>query len=412
MSCNLVKIFFIFPSMLLSVGCATYQLDVHQAKSFLKSHQPEKAAEQLRPLASESSDDQLVYLLDYATSLQLAEKYKESTKAFLAADQIADYKDYHSISKIAGSLVLNEGMVQYKGEDFEKVMINVMLAINFLMEKKYDSALVEAKKINQKLNYFIGEGKKKYALNELGFYLSAMVWEINKKWTDAYIDYKQAYDINPRIAGIGEDLIRTSALAQRWGDNKKWVRKFPEVKFKKEWKDRNYGELIVLYQQGWSPKKVARPDNYRFPMFTPVYAGTRQLSISIDGSNIKQRSRMVYHSGRAAIKALDEQYAALVAKRMAGVVVKNQIAQRLDKDNKGLGSLAWIIMNVADQADLRHWSTLPNSFQVSRVFLKAGKYKVNMEGLTEYGESGELFDAKEVQIKKGRKTFINVRSLN
>ena len=170
----------------------------------------------------------------------------------------------------------------------------------------------------------------------------------------------------------------------------------------------------MLFQQGWSPRKVTRPENHRFPMFRPVYAGTKRLSVTISGSPTKYSSRLVYNSGQAAIKALDDQYAALVAKRMAGLVVKNQIAQRLDRDNKGLGSLAWIIMNVADQADLRHWSTLPDSFQVSRVFLKAGKYKVNMAGLSDYGDSdsGEIFDTKEVVIKKGQKTFINVRSLN
>ncbi len=57
-------------------------------------------------------------------------------------------------------MLLSAGMVQYKGENFEKVLINAMLAINFLMEGKQDGARVETRKLNDKLYKFKFEGKK------------------------------------------------------------------------------------------------------------------------------------------------------------------------------------------------------------------------------------------------------------
>jgi hypothetical protein len=78
-------------------GCATYQTKVSDARQALAQEDPAKAAGLLEPLAHKPSDDQLVYLLDYATALQEARRYKESAKAYEEAAKIADIQDYHSI---------------------------------------------------------------------------------------------------------------------------------------------------------------------------------------------------------------------------------------------------------------------------------------------------------------------------
>src|SRR4051812_5822444 len=110
---------FLLILLALHLGCASYQKDVGEARSSLQNGHPEEAVKKLEPLALKDGDDQLVYLLDYAMALQAAERYDDSIKAFAMASKIAEIKDYHSISRVAGSLLLNEGMVQYKGEDYE-----------------------------------------------------------------------------------------------------------------------------------------------------------------------------------------------------------------------------------------------------------------------------------------------------
>src|SRR5689334_14642284 len=103
-------------------ACSTYQTKVGHARDLMRDGNYEKAVSVLEPLANAESDDQLVYLLDYGVALQLAGRYDDSIKAFLKADKLAEIQDYHSLSRVAGLLLLNEGMVQYKGEDYEKLL--------------------------------------------------------------------------------------------------------------------------------------------------------------------------------------------------------------------------------------------------------------------------------------------------
>src|SRR5262249_49957632 len=158
-------------------GCASYQKKVSAARDHLAHNRPDEAAKALEPLANEEGDNQLLYLLDYATALQLAGRYDESIQAFLKAGKIAEVKDYHSLSRIAGSIVLNEGMVQYKGEDYEKLLINVFLAQSFLMKGDYDGAMVETRRLEEVLNKYRIEAKRDYEQNAFAIYLQGMVWE-------------------------------------------------------------------------------------------------------------------------------------------------------------------------------------------------------------------------------------------
>ncbi|NJL23820.1 MAG: hypothetical protein HC902_00630 [Calothrix sp. SM1_5_4] len=161
--------------LLVLAGCATYQTRLAGYRDDLRAGRAQSAAEKIKDKAWTEGDDQVVYLLDYATARQVERDYEESNRAFLKAEELTDIKDYHSVSRIGGSLLLNEGMIQYKGDDFEKVMINAMLAINFLMQNKSEGAQVECRKLNDKLYKFRFEGKKNYEQNPFAFYLSALI---------------------------------------------------------------------------------------------------------------------------------------------------------------------------------------------------------------------------------------------
>ena len=93
---------FLFLCIFLS-GCATYQSKVERARTLLESHDAEKAIGLLKPLAKEDGKDQLIYIFDYATALQIAGKYKESNQELMAADRMSDRKNYLSVSRFGGS---------------------------------------------------------------------------------------------------------------------------------------------------------------------------------------------------------------------------------------------------------------------------------------------------------------------
>ncbi|MEQ1879220.1 MAG: hypothetical protein ABL958_21460, partial [Bdellovibrionia bacterium] len=383
-----------------------------KARDEMRSGRPEGAVKILEPLALQEGDDQLVYLLDYAVALQEAGRFDESNRAFLKAQQLADIKDYHSLSRITGSLLLSEGMVQYKGEDYEKLLIHVYLALNFLMLDKLDDALVETKQIDIKLTKYRLEAKREYEQNPFARYLSAMIWEADRKWDDAYIDYKTAYNLRPSVTLLKEDLLRTSLLSRRTDDLAGWRKAFPEVKTDNWWKDKSYGEIVLIFQQGRAPVKRPHPDSHRFPKLYAVPSITRYARIEVDGGPT-ETSQPIYSVQDIAIKTLDDAYAGLVAKRIGGVVAKHVVAEEIRKKDELLGAIAWIGMNIADQADLRQWSTLPETFQVARVPIKSGKYRVRVQGLDGgLGPSGEQMPEREVEIRPGKKAFVIWRSFN
>ena len=262
-------------SALALCSCASYQTKLQTYRNDMHAGQPAAAAESIKEKAWADSDDQIVYLLDYATAEQVARNIEESNKAFLHAEDLTDVKDYHSVSRIAGSLVLNEGMKQYKGDDYEKVMINAMLAINYLMEGKLEDARVECRKLNDKLYKYRYEGKKNYQQNPFAFYLSALTWETNADWDTAYIDFKKAYELNPAFSYLKEDLIRSAIAAQRRDDLDDWVQQFGRLKpanFKE------VGEVVLLYQQGWGPTKRPNPAFPRVPKLFPTFSQSSLLA--------------------------------------------------------------------------------------------------------------------------------------
>jgi hypothetical protein len=393
------------------VGCATYQTKVDGARKALWLNNSGEAVKILQPLAEEDGKDQLVYLFDYATALQAAGQYKESNKAFLLAERLADLKNYHSVSKITESLILNEEMVQYKGDDFEKLMINVMAALNFLMLGDHENALVEIRALNDKLEYYRIEEKRQYEQNTMALYLSGLMWEDDRNYDSAYINYEKAYNRDPHISLLREDLVRLARLADRPDAYEKWSKLFG-LQFKPEWKNKNLGEVVFIYQQGWGPRKYPRPESPRFPKLFAQPNVTKSARFEVVGGPTMV-TQSIYSVQDVAIKTLDDGYAALVAKRLAGIAAKAVVSNQVAKKDQNLGALLNFALNAADRADLRQWSTLPETFQVARVYLPAGVHKISAQGLSSAGNpTDEKYGEREIEIRPNRKTFVFWRSFH
>jgi len=406
------------------MGCASYLKQADQTKEYLRSGRYETALTELKVKAESPGKDQLMYLLDYATTLQIKGDFKASALAFQAADKLVDENDYHSVTQVLGATLGSEEMIQYKGESYEKFLINGLNAINYLMLGDYDDALVECRRINNKISAFKMEGRDPYELSSFARYLAGVIWEADKKYDDAYLEYEGAYKLDSSIPFIQTDLIRSAQLSQKYDLVKKWKKEFDYKDLGSELnpvKDKSLGELVVIYQQGFGARKVQRYDSPRFPMLRPEYsqstaarvevtADKSQNSADFDAVNVK--TRVIYDIDAMAIKTLDKDYAALVARRIGGVVAKAVVSDQLRQKNNLLGDLAWIAMNVSDRADLRQWSTLPAKIQMSRIYLKPGTYKVRIKSLNfNDAETGDQELEVDVIIKSGQKAFVNYRSL-
>ncbi len=392
--------------LLLLSGCATYQGKVGAARSALSEGKYAETNSILEPLANTEDKDQLVYVLDYATALQVQGRYTESSQYFMKADELADFQNYTSVSKQAASLLMSQEMVQYKGEDFEVLLINVMNAINFALNGQLDSARVETRRLTNKIDFFRTEKKLDYAESPFLYYLNGHIWEANGDWDSAFIDFKKAYDLGMNNKFIQQDLIRVADRARRRSQLNQFKQQFKIDEM--PWKNRLNGELILIYQQGWGPRKKPNPQAPRFPILEPLYCTTDQAQIVWRG-DVLAKTEVAYDVESAAITALNSQYGELVAKRIAGIVAKEVVSHQVAKENELAGAVLNIFLHASDRADLRQWSTLPKTIQVARIYLPEGKHEIKLQGLdgSRVSEETEPF---EVNIRAGKKHFIGWRT--
>lgn len=414
--------FIVILFILATAGCASFLSQSEETKSLLRQGQIAQALKELKEKSDAEGKDQLMYTLDYAMALQITGDYRASSQAFIKADRLLEEKDYHSVSQVIGSTLGAEEMIQYKGESYEKFLLNSMNAINYLMLGDFDAALVECRRINSKISSFKMEGREAYELSPFASYLSAIIWESQKKYDDANIEYEAAYKLDPTIAGIGGDLIRSAKLAGRDQALEKWKKQFKDDRaaIDEEINGRKNGEVVVIFQQGFGAKKIPRPDEPRFPTLQSEFLKTAVAQVEltpVESStgkvySLMKKTKTVYDIDRMAMITLNKDYNSLVARRIGGVAAKAVMSDQIRQKNEMLGSIAWIAMNIADRADLRQWSTLPAKVQMARVFLKPGKYDLKIRGLDSYdAPTADELPAQVIEVKAGKKVFVNFRSL-
>ncbi len=414
--------------LILLVSCSTYQAKLQEPRQMLKEGRFSEALVALKNLASQPGDDQLVYLMEYGTGLQMAGQYKESNEIFSKADRLSEQVDYHSVTNLALATLGSEEMVQYKGESYEKLLINANLALNYTMLGQNDEALVEARRINEKVNKIRQEGREDYEQNPFAHYLSGLLWEADGKFDDAYISFERSHKLDPSNPELREDLIRTAKKARREETYKKWKSQFSDVKENPDWYDKNKGEIVVMIAQGWGPKKGMAPENHRIPRLYPVYSHTKNVKVDLmptstgagtDATPVAfsrlatTKSESVYDIEKVAIQTLNADYGWMIARKMGAFAAKEIMADQIRQKNELLGLIAWVGMHASDRADLRQWSTLPQTIQLARFWVKPGTYQLNLQGIDISGApTADSLEHAPVQVRAGRKTFYFWRPLH
>ena len=397
-------------------GCATYQTKVDPARQSLISGDCDKALTQLEEFSKNPNDDQLVYLMDYGSALQICGDYKKSNQVFLQAERLADNVDYHSVSRIAGATLFNEEMIQYKGDTFEKLFLNVSLALNFIQMGDLDAAMVEVRKINIKFNKYRHDDKQSFEMNSFSKYLGGLIYESQKQFDDACIAYKEAYFLDQNYVQVGEDMLRTCWKARRTDEFNTLAKKMSATPDQVAKAKQDFStEAIFIFMQGWGPRKSARPDAPTFPHLIPTYSQTSRLKIDVlnPDSSVKTtlESDAVYSFETAAIKTLESDYNSLVARRIGARVAKEVMADQIRQKDSALGAVAWVAMVASERADLRQWSIYPKTMHVLRVPLKPGQENLKLSGLSSGGSASEQFPDQSFKLSTGQKKFFMVRSL-
>jgi len=395
------------------MSCASARMSDHVPDDLFRAGRYEEAAAKLKEgLAREGEDgrDSLLYLLDTGLALHAAGQFTESNKYFAQADKVAEIKDYTSLSTEGATLITSENVKSYKGEDFENVLISVYETMNYALLGDFENALVEARRVNTKLYKMVNDGQRKYKQNAFARYISAIMYESQGNWNDAYIDYKNTYDIEPGFVGIGRDLWRVATLNGMSDDAQNWAQRFnlssadldsARALMPKAGK----AEVVVFYENGISPVKQANPQFRTLPRFYPRYNPVSEAQVEVNGQ-VKGSTEKLHDIQATAIENLDEKYGGMIAKKIAGIAAKELIGAEVERQTNSplLGFLTRVVMYETDQADIRSWNLLPRDLQIARITVPPGTYSVRVLPV-----GGSASNVRTIQVGAGKKVFVDFR---
>ncbi|HQT92759.1 MAG TPA: hypothetical protein PL001_12120, partial [Candidatus Kryptobacter bacterium] len=163
-----------FPALflfaLLVSGCAMSTGFYKNVDADVSANRFEKAAAVVKANREKyGNNSSVLYNLEEGLLLHYAGDYSLSTEHLAAGEQEMDELYTKSISKIAGSFVLNDNELPYQGEDFEKVYVNLFMALNYAELGKLEDAIVEARKVDLKLNEYSQEYAGKNSFKQDAF---------------------------------------------------------------------------------------------------------------------------------------------------------------------------------------------------------------------------------------------------
>ncbi|MEP4497190.1 MAG: hypothetical protein ABJ019_11685, partial [Ekhidna sp.] len=148
---NLKDIFVSLIILFLLSSCASfYQLNYEFNKNFEQGNIEEAASLLNQNKKAAKSKTRFLYYANQGVVEHLLGNYEESNNWLEQAYLFGE--DYHkNYLNFAASYFLNPNLIVYPGEDHEHLMLLYYKALNFLKIQDFESALIECRRLNQRL---------------------------------------------------------------------------------------------------------------------------------------------------------------------------------------------------------------------------------------------------------------------
>lgn len=249
------------------IGCSGPMSHYAGIERSLLAEQPAQAVQIIQAAKEEyGPKSQLLFLMDQGMVLHLAGQYAESNAVLEEAHLLIEDLYTKRLRDEASALLVNEARQPYEGAPHEHVMVNVVKALNYAALQKWDEALVEARRIDHRLNVLSdkGEGKDTYHEDPFARYLVGLLYEIAGDFNNAYVGYRKAEQIYqegqtwirvPVPDVLKSDLIRTANRLGFHEEAKRYQEQYPEVAQPGGAQDHPLAQLIVLTYHGHGPEK-------------------------------------------------------------------------------------------------------------------------------------------------------------
>lgn len=411
-----------------SGGCATHLDRLEPIRNDFYSGRIDVAREALVKTQRKSKGDADVLLLDQAMLELASGRPAEAEKLLRKVRDRFDYLEQKSLAEGAASLVTDDTVRSYAGEDYEKVLIRSLLAITNLMTDGVDASAY-ALQVTEKQQEIADRMAEKqpddrlrmeaYKQVALGPYIRAMIAEESPltlddavrarvqvaNWApdfpDAKHDLKRAEHEVPIPPGQG--VLYVFTLVGR-GPVKE------EVNAEATQAALLIADRIVsaVSPRGLPPTLAPVP----IPQIVRTRGSTDNILVTVDGQHAGTTSTIV-DVGEMALLQNQAREPEIIGRAVARRVVKKgaiyAVKEGVNANPYSPESLALNAVGIAweatERADLRCWGLLPDRIQVLRVTLPAGEHEIRLQTANRHGPFGTPA-TRRVQIREGRNTYM------
>ncbi len=414
--------------IILLFSCATYyDLNYEFNRSFETGNleSANKLLDQNKKRINKKSE--FLYLVNKGLVLSMLGDLNESNRYFEEAYIFAeDYqKDY---VQIATSYFTNPTVIQYRGEDHEHLMVLYYKALNYCKLGDYEAALVECRRLNNRLYELSDKYKSDLKYKEDAFIHNFMglIYEASGDYNNAFIayensvkiyenSYSELFGLNPPHQ-LKKDLLRTAYLVG-FDDKLEFYKEKFEMNFNRESASEG-GELIFFWHNGLGPVKdewsinftiVGDASavtfvnkeyglNFTFPVSFddgeendlndlkfirvafPKYVERKPAFISgyIQNEENRFKLELTEDINQISFKVLEERMVWEMSKSLLRVALKKAAEEAVRSENEDLGFVLGIVNAVTEKADTRNWQTLPYAINYTRVPLNSGNNQIKL----------------------------------
>jgi hypothetical protein len=411
--------------LVMLLGCATHADRIRQSREAFYQGDLPQAAVGLEEQLEEDGSDRDVVALDWAMTQLLMGQPERAERTLREVRDRFDYLEQESLAERALSAFTDDNRRAYSGEDYEKVLIRVMLAMCSLMGDGQD-AEAYCLQVNAKQQQIIDAGsqadgtnpKLAYKRVAMGAYLNGALREAtHSNYDDVERSFAKVVSWQPDFAAGNLDLQRArQGVHSAPGNGVLYV--FALVgrgPFKQEVVEApTSGALLIADRILSATSDYTLPPTLapiKVPQVVVAERSLDHLLVSIDHQACGE-TQTVTDVGQLAV----QQYQAIYPHVMARAVVRRVLKKaaiysaksQLGSDN-GMVDFAFnaagVVWEASESADTRCWALLPDTIQVLRVELPAGSHRVSLHPMLRQQTIGSGASTM-VHIENGRSTYL------
>lgn len=358
-------------------------------------------------MPEEGGKDRLLSLYDRGMILHAARRFEASNAALLEAATLAESIELIGFAERSGTLVTNENFVDYRGEDYERVLCHTLSTLNYLALGSVPDALVECRRALEVHKKIRAQRGKDDRINAFALYLSGLCYELGGQPNDALIDYRACYELAPAFPPLPDHLLhltRTLGMAQ---EHAGWVKRFRR---EAETPPPGTGEVVAILEAGRAPAKIPGGLLGILPDLEHQPSWTASATLLVDGMPLAPTVGLNDVEAWAR-STLEERAGLLLAKRAAILAGKEVIAEQVGKRNGEFwGDITRILLFSLERPDLRCWRSLPQTFQVCRIRVKAGAHDLVLQPVDAEGRpTAEALRFPGTEVRAGQVVVLVAR---